>query len=70
MTSDQSPEVRKARAELVAALSELEDKLNVPKRLRRFRTEQPAKFRAAVAGAASAGAGILALVIVTATRKR
>jgi hypothetical protein len=63
-------EVERARAELVAALSELEDKINVPKRIRRMREEQPGKFKAAVSAAGTVAAGVLALAVVAVTRRR
>ncbi|MCL2515807.1 MAG: hypothetical protein FWD85_05795 [Microbacteriaceae bacterium] len=66
----QETEVERARAELVAALTELEDKVNVPKRIRRLREEEPGKLYAAVSAVGAVAAGILALGIVAIARRR
>lgn len=63
-------EVQRARAELVAALTELEDKVNVPKRIKRFRQAEPTKFLEIVTGAGVAAAGLVALVVVGLIRRR
>jgi len=62
-------EVERARAELVSALSELEDKVNIPKRIKRFRAEEPSKFLAAVSAVGTVAAGIVALGIVAIVRR-
>lgn len=76
MTGDPSLEVMRARGELTRALDAIEDKLNVPKRVReavqradRFRKRNPIGFAGAVAGVASAVAGAT-WVAVTVLRKR
>ena len=61
MTGELNTDAARARAELAAALNELEAKLNVPKRVRqriaRIRAENPMVAVGIVAGAAiSAGA--------------
>ena len=66
----QETEVERARAELVAALTELEDKVNIPKKIRRMREDEPGKFRAVVSGAGAVAAGVLALGIVVLTRRK
>jgi alcohol dehydrogenase class IV len=63
-------EVQRARAELVAALSELEDKVNVPKRIKRFRAAEPRKFLAAASAVGTVAAGIVALGVVVIARRR
>jgi hypothetical protein len=63
-------DVERARAELVAALTELEDKVNVPKRIKRFRAAEPTKFLEIVTGAGVAAAGLIALVVVGMIRRR
>ena len=67
---DQTPEVLRARAEFAAALTELDDRLNVPKRLRRLRAESPVKLMTAAAGASVALAGVIALGVLAAIRRR
>jgi hypothetical protein len=62
-------EVERARAELVAALSELEDKVNIPKRIRRMREEDPGRFMATVSAVGSAAAGIVALGVLIIVRR-
>ena len=63
-------EVERARAELVAALSELEEKVNVPKRIRRMRAEEPGKFKAAVSAAGTVAAGVIAIAVVALARRK
>lgn len=63
-------EVERARAELVAALSELEDKVNVPKRIRRMKEEDPGKFMAAVSAVGAVAAGIVTVGILVIVRRR
>lgn len=62
-------EVERARAELVAALSELEDKVNIPKRIRRMREEDPGKFLAGVSAVGTVAAGIIALGVTLLVRR-
>jgi hypothetical protein len=75
MTSEQHQgagrltEVQRARAEVVAALTELEDKINIPRRIRRFKQRAPEKFYAAAAGAATVAAGVVALGILVIKRR-
>lgn len=70
MTSDHSEtEVERARAELVSALSELEDKINIPKRIRRLREEDPGKFFAGVSAVGTVAAGIVALGVMLLVRR-
>ncbi|MFC4244097.1 hypothetical protein ACFOYW_12000 [Gryllotalpicola reticulitermitis] len=61
-------EVERARAELVSALQEFEDKINFPKRIRRMWDEEPAKVYSAigVVGAAIGGA----VTLIVALRRR
>ncbi|HEY0247110.1 MAG TPA: hypothetical protein VGC45_02515 [Gryllotalpicola sp.] len=63
-------EVERARAELVAALTELEDKVNVPKKVRRMREQEPRKFFAAVGTAGTVAAGLLTLGVLSLIRRR
>ncbi|WP_155865149.1 hypothetical protein [Gryllotalpicola ginsengisoli] len=63
-------EVQRARAELVAALSEFEDKINVPKRIRRFKAEAPQKFYAVVGTAGTVAAGLVALGVLAIVKRR
>jgi len=63
-------DVERARAELVAALSELEDKINVPKRIRRMKEEDPGKFMAAVSAVGAVAAGIVTVGILAIVRRR
>ncbi|AYG03671.1 hypothetical protein [Gryllotalpicola protaetiae] len=62
--------VERARAELVSALTELEDKVNIPKRLRRLREEAPAKFLAGASAVGTVAAGLIALGVVAIVRRR
>jgi hypothetical protein len=62
-------EVERARAELVAALTEFEDKINIPKRIKRFRAHEPEKFLAAVSAVGTVAAGIVALGVVLIARR-
>jgi len=62
-------EVERARAELVSALTELEDKVNVPKRVRRMREEEPGKFLATVSAVGTAAAGLVALGVLALVRR-
>ncbi|GAA4162966.1 hypothetical protein GCM10022286_22710 [Gryllotalpicola daejeonensis] len=66
----QETEVERARAELVAALTELEDKVNIPKRIRRLREEDPNKFLAGVSAVGTVAAGIIALSVTLLVRRR
>jgi hypothetical protein len=66
----QETEVERARAELVAALTELEDKVNIPKKIRRLREEEPGKFTAALSAVGAVAAGILALGVVVVARRK
>lgn len=66
----QSPQVVRARAELVAALEAIEDKVNVPRRLKRFRAERPGVVTGALATAGAVAAGAIALAITAAVRRR
>lgn len=68
--AEQSPEVLRARAELVSALEAIEDKINVPRRVKRFRAERPGTVNAILATAGTVAAGIITLVIVGAARKK
>ena len=72
--------VASTRARLASTLDALEDKANVPKqlkkgataqalRLRKLRREKPIVFAAVVAGGAIVAAGILALVVKSATKR-
>ena len=72
--------VASTRARLATTLDALEDKANVPKqlkkgataqavRLRRLRREKPLVFAAVVVGGAVVAAGILALVVKSATKR-
>ncbi len=70
MTSEGETEVQRARAELVAALTELEDKVNVPKRIRRMRAEHPSRFFAAVGTAGTVAAGLVTLGVAALVRRR
>jgi len=76
MIGDPSLEVLRARGELTRALDSIEDRLNVPKRVRatvrrvdEFRKRSPVAFVGAAAGAAAAVAGV-AWVAVTVLRRR
>jgi hypothetical protein len=70
MTGDNpQTEVERARAELVSALTELEDKVNVPKRVRRLREEDPGRFMALASAVGALGAGIVAIGVVAVVRK-
>ena len=62
-------EVERARAELVAALTELEDKVNIPKRLRRLREEAPGKFLAGASAVGTVAAGLVALGVLALVRR-
>ena len=72
--------VASTRARLASALDALEDKANVPKqlkkgataqavRLRKLRRDKPLVFAAVVVGGAVVAAGILALVVKSATKR-
>lgn len=72
--------VASTRARLASTLDALEDKANVPKQLRKgataqavklkkLRREQPLVFAAVVVGGAAVAAGILALVVKSATKR-
>ncbi len=72
--------VASARARLASTLDALEDKANVPKqfkkgataqavKLKKLRRERPLVFAAVVVGGAVAAAGILALVVKSATKR-
>jgi len=72
--------VASARARLASTLDALEDKANVPKqfkkratvqarKLRKLRDDQPLVFAAVVVGGAVVAAGILALVVKSATKR-
>lgn len=72
--------VASTRARLASTLDALEDKANVPKqlkkganaqalRLRKLRREKPLVFAAVVVGGAALAAGILALVVKSATKR-
>jgi len=63
-------EVERARAELVAALSELEDKVNVPKRIKRLRVEDPNRFLAGVSAVGAVAAGIVAIGVTILVKRR
>jgi hypothetical protein len=63
-------EVERARAELVSALSELEDKVNIPKRIRRLREEDPGRFLAGVSAVGTVAAGIIALGVTILVKRR
>ncbi len=65
-----NPEVQRARAELVAALEAIEDKVNVPRRLRRLRAERPGLVKGVLSGAGAVAAGVVALVVLGAVRRR
>lgn len=56
MTGEAISETERARAELAAALSELEEKLNIPKRVRRRVAELRENSPLAVAGIVIGGA--------------
>ncbi|GAA4170098.1 hypothetical protein [Gryllotalpicola koreensis] len=62
-------EVERARAELVAALTELEDKVNIPKRIRRLRAEDPGKFLAGLSAVGTVAAGLVALGVTVLVRR-
>ena len=79
MTTDAPGDIVKARAELVATLNAIEDKLNLPKqarlaverlgrRVQDLRTENPTALAAAAVGAAALIGGAVWL-IVRAARK-
>lgn len=70
MTSENSPEVRKAREALASALGELEDAVNIPKRFDEFRSAKPVTFLAAVGGAGVVVLGIATLAIGSLFRRR
>jgi hypothetical protein len=63
MTADPSTALQRARTDLVAALSEIEDKLNLPKRARRsaarMRDENPFAFSGLVLVAIAGVAGLV-----------
>jgi hypothetical protein len=72
--------VASTRARLASTLDALEDKANVPKqlkkgataqavRLRKLRRDKPLVFAAVVVGGAVVAAGILALVVKSATKR-
>jgi len=63
-------EVERARAELVSALQEFEDKINIPKRIRRMREEEPGKLYAAVGAVGTVAAGVVSLVVLGLLRRR
>ena len=63
-------EVERARAELVAALTELEDKVNIPKRIRRMREEEPGKLYAIGSAVGAVAAGVVALGVLAIIRRR
>jgi len=63
-------DVERARAELVSALQEFEDKINIPKRIRRMREEEPAKINAAIGAVGAAAGRLVTLVVVVARRRR
>lgn len=63
-------EVERARAELVSALQEFEEKINIPKRLRRMRDEDPAKLYGALGAIGAAAGGLVTLVVLVAARRR
>lgn len=56
-------DVERARAELVSALQEFEEKINVPKRIRRMRDEEPAKLYSILGTVGAAAAGLVTLVV-------
>ena len=56
-------DVAAARAELAATLDALQDKLNVPKRIRIAARENPLGLAAVGAGAAAALAGVVWLMV-------
>lgn len=63
MTTDQSIDVRRARADLASTLNAIEDKLNVPRRVKRavwvFREDHPLAFwTASVTAVAALGATV------------
>lgn len=64
--------VQKARADLVATLSEIEDRLNIPKRAlrkaRELRRDRPLLF-AGLAGAAAAATGLLGWLVIAVRRR-
>jgi hypothetical protein len=62
-------EVERARAELVSALQEFEEKINIPKRIRRMREEEPGKLYAAVGAVGAAATGIVSLAVLIARRR-
>ena len=72
--------VASTRARLASTLDALEDKANLPKqfkkgataqavRLRKLRSDKPLVFAAVVVGGAVVAAGILALVVKSATKR-
>lgn len=62
-------EVERARSELVSALTELEDKINIPKRIKRMRAEEPGKFLAGLSAVGTVAAGLVALGILSLVRR-
>jgi hypothetical protein len=73
MTTDQAIDVRRARADLASTLNAIEDKLNVPRRVKRavvvFRQDHPLAFGAAGL-AAVAGVGAAVFFGISALRRR
>ncbi|QDZ15606.1 DUF3618 domain-containing protein [Humibacter ginsenosidimutans] len=63
-STDPAADVAAARAELAATLDALQDKLNVPKRIRIASEENPIALVAAAVGVAAAIAGAVWLVVV------
>jgi hypothetical protein len=57
MTAELPTQAQRARAELAATVSEIEAKLNLPKRVRRLRDERPFLFTGIGLGLAVATAG-------------
>lgn len=66
---DPEADVRAARAELVAALDAIQDKLNVPKRIRIATEENPLGLAAVGVGVAAAIAGAVWLIVRVARSK-
>ncbi|TAM70597.1 MAG: DUF3618 domain-containing protein [Microbacteriaceae bacterium] len=73
MTADRVTEVERARAELVAALNAIEDKVNVPRRAKRairvLREDHPLAS-AALAVVAIAAVGATTWLVVSRLRRR
>ena len=67
MAAEPSAEAARARAELAAALDAIEERLNVPRRVKRrvreLRATQPAVFVGAAASAAALAGGAVWLII-------